>query len=575
LFGSAIIGPDGQQLSVTCLKGKVLGIYFSAHWCPPCRAFTPQLAAKYRELVGAGKNFDIVFVSSDKSEQEMKDYFGTMPWKALPFSSSKKQELAAKYNATSLPTLVLLDTLGNTITLDGRNAIVSEPFPFGKVVSSRTFDAATVVLFYDSSQSSKAASACFDSIAQLAGAPTDGITFCKVNKFSNAVPQDLKSAPQDSWVCSQFVLFNVCSYSCFGLNLIPLLQLLSGPCIYIFLKSGKKLFDGNLQNVDDLKSFVTQHSGFIFSSSPVPSDSGAKVWKAPSILTEVFAHHLVNEEKKKPGHFAEMAGSCSGVLFIDEIHMLKPSTSECGKAIVESLMQITENPKMREQLSIIVAGYPKQVEESFLGFDPGLRERFPSANCLHFRDFNDDELAAIFVRYVNNTLCLKIDQTPLKILNGDGTYTDAQSIEFSVGRKLGRMRGPDPSTGEPSTKGFSNARRVETFADECATRVSMRTGLGPVGLLTRRDVFDKKIDITQCKAIAELRSMIGLDHVKERVDLLVATANSNMDLEAAGQPVQDIKLHKAFLGNPGIYFTFAFDSYSIIKDLLQFEKNII
>jgi hypothetical protein len=48
-----------------------------------------------------------------------------------------------------------------------------------------------------------------------------------------------------------------------------------------------------------------------------------------------------------------------------------------------------------------------------------------------------------------------------------------------------------------------------------------------------------------------------------------------MDLEAAGQPVQDIKLHKAFLGNPGIYFTFAFDSYSIIKDLLQFEKNII
>jgi hypothetical protein len=36
-----------------------------------------------------------------------------------------------------------------------------------------------------------------------------------------------------------------------------------------------------------------------------------------------------------------------------------------------------------------------------------------------------------------------------------------------------------------------------------------------------------------------------------------------MDLETAGQQVQDVKLQKAFLGNPGnnrICFTFAFDS---------------
>lgn len=36
--------------SVRCLRteaGKHLGLYFSAHWCPPCRAFTPQLAKWY------------------------------------------------------------------------------------------------------------------------------------------------------------------------------------------------------------------------------------------------------------------------------------------------------------------------------------------------------------------------------------------------------------------------------------------------------------------------------------------------------------------------------------------------
>ncbi len=197
LFGNSVIGRGGQELAVDCLQGKVVGMYFSAHWCSPCREFTPQLAAKYKELVGAGKNFDIVFVSSDRDQQAMTDYFGEMPWKALPFSaSSKKKELEAKYQVTSLPTLVLLDERGNTITLEGRRAVISDPFPFGAVAP----EAATVVLFYDVDSVSKTVSACFDSLAELAGAPTDGITFCKVNKHSNAVPLDLKSAPQVEWV---------------------------------------------------------------------------------------------------------------------------------------------------------------------------------------------------------------------------------------------------------------------------------------------------------------------------------------------------------------------------------------
>jgi len=84
---------------------------------------------------------------------------------------------------------------------------VSEQAHFAEVTNV-TAVSATVVLFYD--KASRAASVCFDSIAQLAGAPTNGITFCKVNKASNAAPQDLKSAPQDGWVCAcLFLLQNV------------------------------------------------------------------------------------------------------------------------------------------------------------------------------------------------------------------------------------------------------------------------------------------------------------------------------------------------------------------------------
>merc|ERR1719189_1069843 len=44
-------------------ENEVIGIYFSAHWCPPCRGFTPVLAETYETLAKAGKKFEIVFVS--------------------------------------------------------------------------------------------------------------------------------------------------------------------------------------------------------------------------------------------------------------------------------------------------------------------------------------------------------------------------------------------------------------------------------------------------------------------------------------------------------------------------------
>ena len=54
------------------LAGKVKLIYFSAHWCGPCRGFTPQLAKTYEALKAAGKNMELVFVSSDRGEEDFK-----------------------------------------------------------------------------------------------------------------------------------------------------------------------------------------------------------------------------------------------------------------------------------------------------------------------------------------------------------------------------------------------------------------------------------------------------------------------------------------------------------------------
>jgi thiol-disulfide isomerase/thioredoxin len=60
-----------------CLRGQVLALYFSGHWCPPCRQFTPVLANCYERLrkrLGPGR-FEVVFVSADRNEAEFKQYF--------------------------------------------------------------------------------------------------------------------------------------------------------------------------------------------------------------------------------------------------------------------------------------------------------------------------------------------------------------------------------------------------------------------------------------------------------------------------------------------------------------------
>ena len=60
-------------------KGDVVLFYFSAHWCPPCKQFTPMLK-QFIDKMAAG-SINVVFVSSDKSDAQ-----------AVSYRSKKKKE---------------------------------------------------------------------------------------------------------------------------------------------------------------------------------------------------------------------------------------------------------------------------------------------------------------------------------------------------------------------------------------------------------------------------------------------------------------------------------------------------
>merc|ERR1712144_91196 len=129
LFGAKILTKDGEKDTETALAGNdAIGIYFSAHWCPPCRGFTPELAKIYNGLRAGGKKFEIVFASSDRDEASFNEYFGEMPWLSLPYANrDTKEALSKKFKVQGIPTLVIVDKDGNTITTDGRSAVSEDP----------------------------------------------------------------------------------------------------------------------------------------------------------------------------------------------------------------------------------------------------------------------------------------------------------------------------------------------------------------------------------------------------------------------------------------------------------------
>merc|ERR1712217_163727 len=84
--------------------GKPIGLYFSAHWCPPCRGFTPKLAEFYKD--GLKDKMEIVFVSSDRDQASFNKYFNEMPWLAMPFEKhAEKEVLSDALGVSGIPSL--------------------------------------------------------------------------------------------------------------------------------------------------------------------------------------------------------------------------------------------------------------------------------------------------------------------------------------------------------------------------------------------------------------------------------------------------------------------------------------
>ena len=82
-----------------------------------------------------------------------------------------------------------------------------------------------------------------------------------------------------------------------------------------------------------------------------------------------------------------------GILFVDEAYSLVPDGigNDFGQEAISTILKAMED--MREELIVIVAGYPEPMER-FINSNPGLESRF--GKYFQFDDYNGEELMRIF-----------------------------------------------------------------------------------------------------------------------------------------------------------------------------------
>jgi len=129
VLGPHLVKKDGSTVSTTsALKSKrITLVYYSSHWCGPCRNTTPQLGSWFKGK--EGEECEIVFASLDKTPDAFKSYYSSMDFNyALPFG--RGEELASTYRVSGIPSLHVFahGVLVHTKGVEG--VLRKAPFPW-------------------------------------------------------------------------------------------------------------------------------------------------------------------------------------------------------------------------------------------------------------------------------------------------------------------------------------------------------------------------------------------------------------------------------------------------------------
>jgi thiol-disulfide isomerase/thioredoxin len=102
--------------------------YFSASWCPPCRAYTPKLVTFYEGQQGKGKaegaSFEVILIGEDNNQEAMLAYMRDykMTWLAMEFEERGMRGVPMN-PVRAIPAVVIVDNAGKVIDDSKRTSL--------------------------------------------------------------------------------------------------------------------------------------------------------------------------------------------------------------------------------------------------------------------------------------------------------------------------------------------------------------------------------------------------------------------------------------------------------------------
>lgn len=100
---------DGEQFTLTGLRGQVVILNFWATWCPPCRQEMPAIEEVYRTYRDRG--LAVMAINVQEAEQETRAFVDEMGL-TFPVLPDRDGSVSTLYRVTSLPTTFIVDRAG-------------------------------------------------------------------------------------------------------------------------------------------------------------------------------------------------------------------------------------------------------------------------------------------------------------------------------------------------------------------------------------------------------------------------------------------------------------------------------